>query len=154
MKGDYRKIRSLSPAEFLILAQAAVLLPAVKLAQRWTRLDRLHNRLNKTIGTGFRSPDRRSKNISADDVARLVGVAARRGLVRTSCLQHALVLWTLLKRHGFDAAIRFGVRKNEAALEAHAWVELDGRVLNDSADIREQYPPFQHPVVSGQEKLP
>jgi len=59
-----------------------------------------------------------------------------------------------LHRHGFDAAIRFGVRKKDDALEAHAWVELDGCVLNDPPDIGGQYPPFKRPVVSAQAKIP
>ena len=154
MKGDWRKIRDLSCAELLILAQSAALFPALKLAQRWIRLDELHARLTRMFGRGPRLSHPRRRSVTADQVTRLVRVAAHRGLLRPSCLQHALVLRTQLHRHGFDAAIRFGVRKNGKALQAHAWVELDGRVLNDLPDIGEQYPPFERPVVSAQAKIP
>ncbi|MDH3316861.1 MAG: lasso peptide biosynthesis B2 protein [Gammaproteobacteria bacterium] len=154
MRGDWRKIRNLSRTEFLILAQAAALFPTVKLAQRWIRLDKLHARLRRLFGNGPKLSDDRRQPISADNVTRLVRVAARRGLVRPTCLQHALVLWTQLHRHGFEAAIRFGVRKNQEVLEAHAWVEIDGRILSDPADAGGQFLPFDRPVISGQVKLP
>lgn len=154
MRRDIRKIRSLSRAEFLILAQAAALFPTVKLAQRWIRLDKLHALLRRLFGTGSTFSDQRRQRISADNISRLVRVAAARGLVQPSCLQHALVLWTLLDRHGFDAAIRFGVRKNQEVLEAHAWVEMDGQILRNPGDAGGKFLPFDRPVIPGQARLP
>ena len=153
MKGDWRKLRSLSRAEWLVLAQCAALFPLVRLAQRWTRLDELNARLVRWFGGSAPVPYRRRRQVPAEEITRLVRIAALRGLVRPNCLQHALVLRTLLLRHGFDAAIRFGVRKNDGALEAHAWVELGGRVLDDPPDIGRQYAPFQRPVISDRGRI-
>ena len=155
MMADWRKLRELTRAERVVLIQAMALFPAVKLAQRWSRLDRLHSRLARLFGHEPQPRDDARRGVSANDITRLVGLAARRGLVRPNCLQHSLVLWTLLKRHRFDAAIHFGVRKNnEQTLEAHAWVVVDGRVLNESDQVTNQYRPFERPVVSGQAKSP
>jgi hypothetical protein len=35
----------------------------------------------------------------------------------------------LLRRNGHPADLRFGVRRSERKLEAHAWVESRGRVV-------------------------
>ena len=154
MRGDWRKFRALSRAELLILAQALALLPAVKLVLRWSRLENVRAGLGRLIVNWWKSIGDPSGEISPEKLCRMVEIAARRGVVRPTCLQHSLVLWTLLQRNGFDAAIHFGVRKNDQSLEAHAWVEFDGRVLNDPERSGGQYLPFERPVISGQAKIP
>ncbi len=47
------------------------------------------------------------------------------------CLQTALVLQWVLHRHHIPAAVRLGVRREEGDLQAHAWVETGGYVLED-----------------------
>ncbi len=72
-----------------------------------------------------------SNRAQAERVARAVGTAARHGLVRGNCLSRSLLLWRMLERRGIPAEIRFGVRNGDNAMEAHAWVEQDGRSLGD-----------------------
>ncbi len=62
----------------------------------------------------------------ARDIARLQAAAERHLLFRMSCLEHSLVLRWMLRRHGIDANLRFGGRKEETRFEAHAWVEVCG----------------------------
>jgi len=48
-----------------------------------------------------------------------------------------------LRRQGIDSDIRIGVRRGTfGQVEAHAWIEWNGEVLNDCADIAAQYAPF------------
>lgn len=75
-------------------------------------------------------------------LAYVVKAAATRGIVSFSCLEESLVLLWLLRREGFAPKLRLGGRTMEAAVDAHAWVELDGAVLNDSDDVAVRYPPF------------
>jgi hypothetical protein len=89
----------------------------------------------------LRPPDERA----AQDVARtafVVGVAARYGIVRPTCLEKSLALWWLLGRRGLASSVRIGTRKNAGRLEAHAWVEFDGRALNEVEQPRTQYAAF------------
>jgi len=79
----------------------------------------------------------------AQGVARVVAAAARNGPFRASCLEQSVALLWLLGRRGIPARLRIGVRKEHEELEAHAWVELGGVVLNDSADVGERYRPFE-----------
>lgn len=78
----------------------------------------------------------------ARDIARIVSIAARHGVYKATCLRRSLLTWWLLRREGIPGKICFGVRMSEGRLEAHAWVEYNGSVVNDSATIRAQYQPL------------
>lgn len=53
------------------------------------------------------------------------------------CLQRSTVATCLLKRNGIPARIVIGAQQNP--FKAHAWVEVDGRVVNDKSYMREMY---------------
>jgi hypothetical protein len=71
-----------------------------------------------------------------------VRAAASHGPIRANCLPQSLTLWWMLQRRGLDARIRFGARKTATGIEAHAWVELQGDVLNDRPDVASAFRPF------------
>lgn len=48
---------------------------------------------------------------------------------RVACLQRSFVATRLLRRYGFAAELVIGCRP--LPFESHAWVELDGHVVND-----------------------
>ena len=60
-------------------------------------------------------------------------LASRRHIVRAHCLHRSLALHTELRRAGLPSELRIGVRKEDGVLQAHAWVELGGHIINDSA---------------------
>lgn len=53
------------------------------------------------------------------------------------CLQRSSATACLLRRHGVLAQLVLGVQ--QWPFRAHAWVEVDGRVINDKAYVREMY---------------
>jgi len=80
-------------------------------------------------------------------VAQLLRASGNAGLHPRNCLRESLVLWFLLRRKGFQPNLRLGVRREEAGdLEAHAWVELAGEVLNDDPDVGQRFIPLQEPL--------
>lgn len=82
-------------------------------------------------------------------LARLVDGTARRWPVRANCLARSVVLWAWLRVRGVDSELWFGVRRSAPPsddIEAHAWVAIDGTVVNDTADVAERYAPFPEPV--------
>lgn len=85
---------------------------------------------------------------SARAITRFQQSAARHLFLRTNCLEQSLVLWWLLQKRGFAAELRFGARKEEGRFEAHAWVELEGVVLNDTLEHHLHFAPFDRPVPS------
>lgn len=46
-----------------------------------------------------------------------------------TCLTQALAARTLLRLNGYDSELKIGVVKDAANLAAHAWIEIDGRIV-------------------------
>jgi hypothetical protein len=53
------------------------------------------------------------------------------------CLQRSAATACLLKRYGVPAQMMIGAQ--QVPFKAHAWVEVDGRVINDKPYVREMY---------------
>jgi hypothetical protein len=53
-------------------------------------------------------------------------LSAARFVPASTCLVEALAAQRLLSRSGLPAVVHFGVSREGAGLEAHAWVESDG----------------------------
>jgi hypothetical protein len=53
------------------------------------------------------------------------------------CLQRSAATTCLLKRYGVPAQMILGAQ--QMPFKAHAWVEVDGRVVNDKPYMREMY---------------
>jgi hypothetical protein len=53
------------------------------------------------------------------------------------CLQRSAATACLLKRYGISARMILGAQ--QMPFKAHAWVEVDGRVVNDKPYMREMY---------------
>lgn len=66
---------------------------------------------------------------TAAQFALAVQRAARHLPFRPTCLEQALALERLLRSEGLDAAVVVGVRRARATLDAHAWLEHQGRTL-------------------------
>lgn len=79
---------------------------------------------------------------SVDLWVRAVDVAARHHLYPMSCLPRALALRSLLAEEGVATDLRIGVRKEGAALAAHAWVELEGVPIGEIPSIAERFAPL------------
>jgi hypothetical protein len=53
------------------------------------------------------------------------------------CLQRSFVTAYLLRRHGVAAEMVLGAQK--LPFKAHAWVEVDGRPINERSNVRATY---------------
>ena len=72
---------------------------------------------------------------------------ARLNPFRTArCLQRSLALCLWLEHEGYHPALKIGARRDGTKLEAHAWVEYQGTVLNDSEAVKSMFPQFSRPV--------
>ena len=50
---------------------------------------------------------------------------------------------SLLRRRGIDSDVRIGVRGDtQGEIQAHAWLEWNGEVINDAGDVASQYLPL------------
>ena len=77
------------------------------------------------------STRRAARRLAADprDIVWAVDEACVWYVKRVACLQRSFVATQLLRRHGFAAEMVIGCRP--LPFESHAWVEIDGRVVND-----------------------
>lgn len=56
-------------------------------------------------------------------------LAPGRGPWRSSCLTRAVVLYVMLRQHGYDPTLHVGVDGKPDAFDAHAWVSIGGAVV-------------------------
>lgn len=77
---------------------------------------------------------------------RMIAAAARRWPLKATCLPQSFALWWHLRELGIDSELRIGVKKNDGRLDAHAWVEWQGRILNDSDEHCQSFAAFARPV--------
>ena len=76
------------------------------------------------------SPLPPARQASAAQVVWAAISAGRRSPLGTTCLTTALVAQALLQRHGYEAKLRIGVRREiNGAFSAHAWLEREGKVI-------------------------
>ncbi len=133
-----RRLLSLNRADRTLLARAWCALLAVDLGVRLVSYEAVQRAIDKHMKpAGTNAPER---------LQRFVRLAARHHLWPMACLPQALALRWLLAREGVPAAVMIGVRKDGGALEAHAWVELDGQPLGEQADVRERFRVMQAPA--------
>ena len=72
-------------------------------------------------------------------LAWYVNVASRHPVRWARCLQRSLALCLWLENRGLAPVLRVGVRKEKASIEAHAWVELHGEIINDGAMVEREF---------------
>lgn len=72
-----------------------------------------------------------------DRICRAVDLAAIWYPRRVLCLHRSAAATCLLRRCGVAARMVIGVQ--QIPLRAHAWVEVNGRVVNDKPYMREMY---------------
>lgn len=86
---------------------------------------------NYPLGRAVGPPDVTEKICSAVDAACIWYWKEVR------CLQRSASTACLLKRSGVPAQMMIGAQ--QMPFKAHAWVEVDGRVVNDKPHMREVY---------------
>jgi hypothetical protein len=123
-----RKFLTLTPRERRLLAQAIGLLILVRLG-----LGRVSFATLRRLLTGRDAEAARPLPLDgalADEVVWAVERAGRRIPGPTTCLTRALTVQALLALHGHPSRLHIGVAQGpETGLEAHAWIECDGRIV-------------------------
>jgi hypothetical protein len=92
----------------------------------------LHSRLRLLEVTS-----RRPQPGEADRILQAVACACMWYPKKVLCLQRSAVITTLLRRCGIPTEMVIGAQR--LPLRAHAWVEVDGRVVNDRPEVQSDY---------------
>lgn len=139
--GSLATWRSLTWRERRTFAAATVLLPVAAVALRTRGPARLAAFIAAASAPPLAAAGEQQRAL---ETARMVMAAARRS-PWNSCLPQSLVLQWLLQRSGIVSELRLGVRKTAGILDAHAWVEYHGLILNDGAIVHERFAAFDPP---------
>lgn len=78
---------------------------------------------------------------TVDHICRAMDMACVFYPKRVLCLQRAAATTLVLRRHGWNAEMVIGAQL--LPFRSHAWVELDGMVVNDKPYIQEIYQPLE-----------
>ncbi len=139
-----------------LVIEAAVALTATWIGLRVAGYNRWRRVLNRLAPRKVKQPITADPLVfgSAQAIARFELSAARHLFLRTNCLEQSLVLCWLLHRRGIPAGLRIGAHKREGRFEAHAWVELDGTVLNQDQGQHLHFAPFDRPIAPLETQTP
>lgn len=84
---------------------------------------------------------RASKCAAADETITNVCTEVNHACIwypkRALCLQRAFVTTWLLRKHGVHASMVLGAQK--LPFKAHAWVEVDGKAINERSNVQATY---------------
>lgn len=92
----------------------------------------LYQRVRET-----RTQSRSERSPTCQQLCHAVDVACIWYWKRVLCLHRSSVVTCMLRRHGIDAELVIASRR--LPFQAHAWVEVEGRVVNDRPDVQETY---------------
>lgn len=142
-RSRWNRWRKLSLSQKVVLLDAWSSLICLTVLLRWGGFRRAH-----TLLARFTPPVLSNSPLEAPALAAAVEQAARIAPIQVSCLTRSLALWWLLRRRRIAGELCIGVRKNDGQLQAHAWVEEQGRVLNDAPDVAQRYAAFDSAAIN------
>lgn len=135
----FRRLRALSLAQWRTVMVSVVLLAPIQVMLKTRGL----KRTAAFLAARSDRPMVPAEPATAASMAEAVSIVAGRKLVGARCLGRSLLLWYLLRRRGMDARLVVGAEAPvDDTWQAHAWVELDSRPVNDAADVRDRYGSF------------
>lgn len=82
-----------------------------------------------------------TRNCDPDVLCRAMDLACVFYLYRVLCLQRSAATTLLLRHHGVPAQMVIGVK--QIPFRPHAWVEIDGTIVNDKPYLRDIYHELQ-----------
>lgn len=134
----------LTPHERSLFIQASALLPIVAMLLHLGGLQRTQSMLARLAPQPSLPP--KDAFHQAKRTAFVTGIAARYGKPWSNCLKRSLVLWYLLRRQGIASDLRIGVRREQGEFQAHAWIEYESIIVNDSPSIHQCFTAFEQPL--------
>jgi hypothetical protein len=138
LRTRFVRVASLGRQDWGVLAEAIVTLLAIQIALHVVDFPRLLSWTRRT-SRGTPLPAHLVRH-----VAWLVSIAGR--LTPCRCLARSLALSRVLGRRGVATEVRIGVLTDGGTLQAHAWVEWTGRLLNDHPGNLQRFAPFDRSI--------
>jgi len=116
----------------LLYLRALSLLFAYDVLTRICRFKTIHQMVR-----GWPVASRTGNRYSVEDICPAVDRACVWYPKRALCLQRSFVTTYLLRHNGIAAELVLGAQK--MPFKAHAWVEVEGRAVNERTNVQENY---------------
>ena len=141
MTALFARLRTLSPHEIALLAEATAMLGLASLAIACVPFRRV-----ATLARAPQTPPAGAEPHTIRPVRWAVAAMARRVPWRAKCLEQAFAAQWMLRRRAVAAVIHYGVARSGDELKAHAWVRAGGTDVigcENSGDFAEvaRFPP-------------
>jgi len=133
------KLRALSFFEVLMLVVSVLTLPVVSLLLKLRGFRKTERIMALLSRLGMRSE---ASPVRVDQAARMVSIAAVQGPYKARCLEQALTVWWMLGLMGIKSTIRLGIYKSGEAVEAHAWVLHEGKIVIGQMNEQKAFTPI------------
>jgi hypothetical protein len=130
-------------ADRRLLLLIAALVPFVEFSLKAFGFNRIFNLINRWT---TRPPQAEINREEVNKYARLMFLSYRNSPLGGKCLARSLVLWGMLRRKGIETDLRFGMKKKDGKLLAHAWIEYRGEPLEQIGEYNQNYVPFVEPI--------
>ena len=144
MNSAFHRFFRLSSLERGMFVRGVLLLPIAACALRFVRMKTVMSWMEVHaggVGLQFERDQDAIRRLS-QTAQKMLEAASRYGVARGNCLSRSMVLCHLLRRNGLPATLRVGGRKEGSQFAAHAWVELDGLVIDSSEGLHKDFVPF------------
>lgn len=146
MLSKLRTFASLPVSHKRILLELALLVPIVEISIRTLKFRRTLKALKHLIFKTPVPPNRES--VLINNYRASYYLFDRQFPNLGKCLARSLVLWYLLERVGISTELKFGSKKEDGILLAHAWLEYDNAPLIDEPDLDLNYKAFTESILS------
>jgi hypothetical protein len=129
-----QKVRALSPAERNLFRRAVWCLWLVQIRLKLQPFASVRRWEQRASGRAF-DINATARGFSLDRLAQVLRLAGRALPFSGRCLPRALMAQIMLKRLGHEPELKIGVAREGRTLDAHAWVECEGRVIVGDAEL-------------------
>lgn len=146
MLGKIRKFAELPNSHKRLLAKIGIVVPLVELGIRTLGFKRTFRTL-KLFAKDNKFPDE-NIDLTINHHRNFLYIFARQFPFFGNCLARALTLWIMLKNRGIDTDLRFGMKKENQKLLAHAWVEYLGKPLTTDREPAGNYVFFSESILA------
>jgi hypothetical protein len=117
----------------LLILQSYLLLVRIDLMMRFRSFESIHElvRTRRVSAPGL------AATIGVESICQAIDLACVFYVKPVLCLQRSAAAAILLRRHGWKAQMIIGAQL--IPFKSHAWVEVDGNVVNDKPYMHEIY---------------
>jgi len=117
----------------MLLLESYLFLVRIDLMMRFRSFESIHRLLRTRKATQCRP----GKHLGVELICQSVDLACVLYVKPVLCLQRSAAAVLLLRRYGWEAQMFIGAQL--VPFKSHAWVEVDGQVVNDKPYMHEIY---------------